>query len=160
MNVFCWVLTLLIITSVISHYKFIHTSNITNNRKILAMMIVVSHDVLSSCIIGLILFIAYGFLAKRKDVHTYLMVLNIIVCLLIISYISCQMCLMTLIYNRLLGIDKCTGYILFTDTPYIGTSHKNNKCSDNERHWLKWGMIIFLFTALLNIIYFLSRHSC
>jgi hypothetical protein len=159
MNKLILIIILLVITSICSllvHLPTVLNAKIINIKKLLALLVIILHDLNTIFIIFLNIVIII-FIITKKNYKLELIILNIFIICLILSFIFCKMCILTLLYNKLLERSQCYNYKVFT----IGfikdnISYKDIKCLPNALDWIRSSLIIILFCIIYNIIYIIK----
>lgn len=168
MYFFVWFYVVLniIVSIVYNGPKIMDMKNVTMKNKWIALFFIVAHDSISSIIIGLLFAMLIDLILYKKIDGSKMALLNIIQIVVILSFLQHHMCLLTIWYNQLLGLPKCTRYHLSTfvlvnfvlgkplrgkDTDTI--PYKNIDCLDNYLMWTRTSYIYLVIILTLNIIY-------
>ena len=154
-----------ILTSILYNYNIIVPNTNSVIQQFLAWLLIVSHDILSSLILILIMICIIQIIKKNGCFIVPLIALNIIAIILIISFLFHKMCVLTIYYNKITNQPYCTPYksapsiilnfILrknneqknITNIP----SYKQIKCVDNYIGWTDANLINTIIILILNL---------
>ena len=126
----------------------LYESNVSLWKKFMASLVMLTHDMLTIVIIWLLLYVPYK-IVKRQNFGRELCVLNLACFALVMSFILSKMCILSILYNRMLQIHKCTPYKFL----WVFQGELDPTCKKNTFAWLKTSMIIFLMVFVYNSLY-------
>lgn len=156
-------LILLVVTSLIDLMVYrnqISTSKVSALRKLMAWSIVIFHDMFYTIAVLLMIYLVYLMRTTKMNEHSFrvLAILNAMLLIALICFKVFKMCILTLLFNFVLGIERCTLYEhglirLVQQHPII----PNLTCSINYKLWIESYILFTCFVLILNI-YTLLQH--
>jgi hypothetical protein len=150
-----------VVLSIIVNANQIVTSRVPVLNKFAAWILVICHDIITALLLGLLLVIGIEYVVYKKIDRSKLIILNILQVIVILAFLKYKMCVITIWYNQVLHLPKCTGYQMSLFTLFKGKqsgtkstiSYGNIDCLDNYIVWSKVSSVLVIITLLYNILY-------
>lgn len=141
---------LLTVASLLVNGKAIKDRDVSITRRVLALVVVLIHDLFYTMVIGAIVYSVYCILKKKSIVRT-LLALNLIVATSIVLFLSLNICILTLWFNKLLRLHR---YTLYTYVPamLIGKVDRRLDRTGQKNYvlWTRSYLVVISVLLLLN----------
>jgi hypothetical protein len=140
---------LLIAASIFANHSTINNCDVSINRRVCSWVVVILHDLFYTLVIGGILY-ALCFIKQRHTVYVIL-ALNFLIATSIVLFLSLKICVLTLWFNKLLGLHRYTLYT-YAPTTFFGNIDRtiDETGSKNYILWTKSYLVVIAVLLIMN----------
>lgn len=157
MNLVLISVILAVITTSLS-IETMSTSKVHWLRKLAAIIVELIHGFfIAFFLVGIITQLFMGICFVKYDI-TMIVLLNVMYVIVLLQFCVYNLCLVNVVYNRLLGLHDCTEYVSVTDIilrRHVQFERRRTDCNLQRNKWFIGNYILISALLILNVTYFM-----